>query len=96
MEEDDNIWDILCDDYGLEPGKDEEDDECTIQYRKEMEEGCPKGFKTVWTSYGFRYEEEEEVPGEIILVPRKVCEICDRNAYHKNDWHCSQGKERKE
>jgi len=19
------------------------------------------------------------------------CEICDRNAYHQNDWHCSQG-----
>jgi len=31
-------------------------------------------------------EEEEE----------EKCEICDRNAYHKNDWHCSQGKEEKE
>ena len=20
------------------------------------------------------------------------CWNCDRNAYHKNDWHCSQGK----
>jgi len=39
MEEDDNIWDILGDDYGLHPGP------------------CR------W--------EDEEVPGEIILVPRK-------------------------
>ena len=25
-------------------------------------------------------------------VEEEKCEICDRNAYHKNDWHCSQGK----
>ena len=23
---------------------------------------------------------------------KEKCGICDRNAYHKNDWHCSQGK----
>tara|TARA_R110001592_G_scaffold358192_1_gene662422 strand:- start:40 stop:639 length:600 start_codon:yes stop_codon:yes gene_type:complete len=27
-----------------------------------------------------------------ILKEEEKCEICDRNAYHKNDWHCSQGK----
>ena len=24
------------------------------------------------------------------------CFHCDRNAYHKNDWHCNQGKEKVE
>ena len=31
-------------------------------------------------------EEEEE----------ERCFHCDRNAYHKNDWHCNQGKEKVE
>jgi len=39
--------------------EEEEDDESIIQYRKEIEEGCPEGYKTVWNSHGFRYEEEE-------------------------------------
>ena len=40
--------------------EEEEDDECTIQYRKEMEEGCPEGYTTIWNSYGFSYEKMEE------------------------------------
>ena len=35
--------------------------------------------------YPEEYEEEEK--------EEEKCEICDKNAYHKNDWHCSQGKE---
>ena len=34
---------------------DDSDDDETLQYRKEMEEGCPQGYKTVWTQYGFKY-----------------------------------------
>jgi len=34
--------------------------------------------------------------GHIINVPKERCEICDRDAYHENDWHCSQGKEKEE
>ena len=41
--------------------EEEDDDECIIQYRKEIEEGCPEGHKTVWDNHGFRYEEEENV-----------------------------------
>jgi hypothetical protein len=37
----------------------EEEDDNIKQYRKEIEEGCPKGYKTIWNQYGFRYEEEE-------------------------------------
>ena len=32
-------------------------------------------------------DEVEEVEKE------ERCCHCDRNAYHKNDWHCNQGKE---
>jgi hypothetical protein len=32
------------------------------------------------------YKEEEE----------ERCGTCDRYAYHENDWHCSQGKEKEE
>ena len=37
--------------------EEEDDDESIIQYRKEMEEGCPEGHKTVWDNHGFRYVE---------------------------------------
>jgi len=33
-----------------------------------------------------RFKEEE----------KERCGTCDRDAYHKNDWHCSQGKEKEE
>ncbi len=26
--------------------------------------------------------------------PQERCGTCDRDAYHENDWHCSQGKEK--
>ena len=38
--------------------EDDSDDECFIQYRKEIEDGCPEGHKTIWDNYGFRYEED--------------------------------------
>jgi len=31
-----------------------------------------------------------------LFEEEEKCEICGRNAYHKNDWHCSQGKRRGE
>jgi len=34
--------------------------------------------------------------GHIINVPKERCGTCDRDAYHENDWHCSQGKEKEE
>jgi len=37
-----------------------EDDETTIQYRKEIEEGCPEGYETIWNEYGFKYVEKTE------------------------------------
>ena len=40
--------------------EEEKDDDQTIQYRKEMEEGCPEGYTTIWNSYGFSYEKMEE------------------------------------
>jgi len=43
-----------------ESESEDEDDEQTIQYRKEMEEGCPEGYTTIWNSYGFSYEKMEE------------------------------------
>jgi len=34
-------------------------DATTEQYRKEIEEGCPEGFKTIWSKYNFEYKKEE-------------------------------------
>lgn len=46
--------------YNKNPIEEEEDDETTIQYRKEMEEGCPEGYETIWNEYGFKYVEKTE------------------------------------
>ena len=34
----------------------------------------------------------KEVAEIIATETQERCWNCDRNAYHKNDWHCSQGK----
>ena len=50
-------WRYTCSDIIMEWKKEEEvDDETIIQYRKEIEEGCPESYRTVWTNYGFDYE----------------------------------------
>ena len=56
-----------------------------IDYNYEVAQGRKEGEE--WL------DEEEE---DIINVPKERCEICDRDAYHENDWHCSQGKEKEE
>jgi hypothetical protein len=45
-----------CGENAIDNSDDDSDDECFIQYRKEIEAGCPEGHKTIWDSYGFRYE----------------------------------------
>jgi len=35
------------------------DDDEILKYRKEIEEGCPEGYKTLWTEHGFKYESME-------------------------------------
>jgi len=35
------------------------DDDEILKYRKEIEEGCPEGYTTLWTEHGFKYESME-------------------------------------
>jgi len=59
-----------------------EDDETTIQYRKEIEEGCPKGYTTIWNSHGFSYEKcEKEAEAE---VEQCGCESDDEYSVSKS------------
>ena len=39
----------------------------------------------------YQKDQDEDNEEEEKNTKEKRCEICDRNAYHQNDWHCSQG-----
>lgn len=43
----------------LVPEESEEEDEQTIQYIKQIEEGCPDAHNTIWRPYRFSYEPKE-------------------------------------
>jgi len=68
--------------------EEEEDDSSTIQYRKEIEEGCPKGYYTIWDMYGFKYIDENEFYKHKILVNDK-CKVVNNfevGQYHIFKW----------
>ena len=50
-------------------------EECEDCYQKDQDENS----------------DNEDSDSEEEDAKEKRCEICDRNAYHQNDWHCSQG-----
>ena len=67
--------------YNEMPSDSEEEEECdtTRQYREEIEEGCPRGFKTEWTSYGFEY-----IPFQKLYTSEQISEMSNEafmNAY---------------
>ena len=76
--------DLFCEDCEVvSEDEEDEDDECFIQYRKEIEEGCPEGHITIWDNHGFRYEEEEEIDGipmskYIRSLNEEFCVYCDK------------------
>lgn len=49
-------------DWEVYEEEEEEEDDNIKQYRKEIEEGCPKGYKTIWSAYGYKYVEEDTDP----------------------------------
>jgi len=64
---------------------------------------CSNGH--LWKARRFVKDVEGELKVIVMMVKVKSnlfdkeeearCEICDRNAYHQNDWHCSQGLSQK-
>jgi|TARA_R110002153_G_scaffold169966_1_gene322768 hypothetical protein len=61
-----------------------QDDSSFIQYRKEIEEGCPKGYYTIWDVYGFKYIDEDEYYKRRILVNDK-CKVV--NNFEVGQYH---------
>tara|TARA_R110001599_G_scaffold338638_1_gene557799 strand:+ start:1 stop:498 length:498 start_codon:yes stop_codon:yes gene_type:complete len=74
--------------------EEEEDDSSLIQYRKEIEEGCPKGHYTIWDMYGFKYIDENEFYKHKILVNDK-CKVVNNfelGQYHIFKWGQDGGR----
>ena len=64
--------------------------ECDVEPYCDLCEGVIGGDdEDIACNCGNNTESEDEEDNE-------RCWNCDRNAYHKNDWHCSQGKTKKE
>ena len=61
-----------------------QDDSSFIQYRKEIQEGCPKGYYTIWDMYGFKYIDEDECYKHRILVNDK-CKVV--NNFEVGQYH---------
>ena len=75
-------------------GEEEEEEECptTIQYRKEIEEGCPEGHKTIWNEYGFKYEPLSEI--EKWRHGQPSFNVDDKDALEKFEQLCRDSRDK--
>ena len=78
----------------VEKEEKEEEEECptTIQYRKEIEEGCPEGSTTIWNQYGFKYEPLSEI--EKWRQGQPSFNLDDKDALQKFEKLCSDSRDR--